>query len=158
MKSILSPRAFVPAILALAAACSPSVPPQDSSDLAHYAARDDLRWVPPDIATGAAPDLATGAAPDFARGAAPDLAGASSDLAAPPPADMSMPPDLQAPTCSEADGQCNNQNYLAACGGIGTCFAAGCCCPMAQQCRAGSFPVCCPQGTQCLNTTTGHCG
>jgi hypothetical protein len=71
--------------------------------------------------------------------------------------DLSTPPDMAGPMCSADDKACNSGNFLAPCTG-GTCFGPGCCCPTARQCRAGSFPVCCPPNQTCKNTATGACG
>lgn len=59
--------------------------------------------------------------------------------------------------CSVNDLQCPISKYMMSCGG-GKCFADQCCCPTSRQCRAGSFPVCCPEGEVCKNTASGTCG
>lgn len=59
--------------------------------------------------------------------------------------------------CGPADSECTDADYMKSCTG-GKCFARECCCPTDQQCRAGSFPVCCKPGLVCKNTATGECG
>jgi hypothetical protein len=69
------------------------------------------------------------------------------------------PPDApeEVVNCGIHDLECPQGTYMNSCTG-GKCFANECCCPTSRQCRAGSFPVCCPDGEVCKNTANGMCG